>query len=123
MSLRFVIEEASATTTDKQVNISNHFSKGAPPRDNRAAQFDGVSHHLDPDTGLPILHGALGVVHCRKRETLIMGDHMVWFGDVTSAPEVWVRKSAGRGGHVACMSSDMHGSQVHVVETMWVHSC
>lgn len=71
---------------DKQANISQHFARGAPK--DKLSQFAGISHNLDPITGLPVLHGALGVVFCNKRETVTMGDHLVWFGDVSGVHEV-----------------------------------
>lgn len=72
----------------KQVNISNHFAKGAPSDKGQLAQFKDISHHVDPETGMPVLHGTLGAIFCTKREALEAGDHLVWFGNVTSVHEV-----------------------------------
>ncbi|KAL2916862.1 hypothetical protein HK105_203641 [Polyrhizophydium stewartii] len=47
------------------------------------ADFTRFSHHLDESgTGLPILHGSLGVLICRPESRVQAGDHEVWYGRV-----------------------------------------
>ncbi|HZZ51194.1 MAG TPA: flavin reductase family protein [Pseudonocardia sp.] len=47
------------------------------------ARFDGLEHELT-DSGIPIVPGALVQADCRLHDTVDVGDHRVYFGQVQS---------------------------------------
>eukprot|EP00123_Amoebidium_parasiticum_P000493 comp112874_c0_seq1/m.48864 comp112874_c0_seq1/g.48864 ORF comp112874_c0_seq1/g.48864 comp112874_c0_seq1/m.48864 type:complete len:370 (-) comp112874_c0_seq1:42-1151(-) len=75
-----------------QAGLGMHFAKPLPPRPNQNAdsvgcQFEGIPHHIDPQSGLPVLHGALGILFCSPHTTHMVGDHAVWYGNVERVEE------------------------------------
>uniref|UniRef100_A0A0B7AXI6 Flavin reductase like domain-containing protein n=1 Tax=Arion vulgaris TaxID=1028688 RepID=A0A0B7AXI6_9EUPU len=62
-----------------QVSHGIHFSK--PATDN-VCQFDSVPH-IQGKEGLPIILGSLAVLLCDSHSHHNVGDHTVWYGNVT----------------------------------------
>ncbi|KAI7863682.1 flavin reductase like domain-containing protein [Spinellus fusiger] len=56
----------------EQVQQSIRFS--SPSED----QFKGIPFYDDSTTGLPVLMGTLGSMHCKMRDVLTLGDHELW---------------------------------------------
>ncbi|KAI8983497.1 flavin reductase like domain-containing protein [Pilobolus umbonatus] len=52
-----------------------------------ADQFKNVLHYDDPITGLPVLMGTLGAMHCEAYKTLELGDHELWITKVLRVEE------------------------------------
>ncbi|XP_005090823.1 uncharacterized protein LOC101849265 isoform X2 [Aplysia californica] len=62
-----------------QIHHGIHFSKPAP---NGECQFDNVPH-VQGEEGLPIILGSLAVLLCDSHTYHGVGDHTVWYGNVT----------------------------------------
>ncbi|KAI9492347.1 flavin reductase like domain-containing protein [Zychaea mexicana] len=61
----------------EQVQQSIAFS--AP---NKTDQFKDIPFYDDPTTGLPVLMGTLGSMHCEVAQVLELGDHELWITKV-----------------------------------------
>jgi flavin reductase (DIM6/NTAB) family NADH-FMN oxidoreductase RutF len=66
-----------------QVAQSVVFATPVPPEQD---MFESVPHYMEDD-GIPVLIGCVGVLHCRKKQVLEMGDHEVWFANVLQVDE------------------------------------
>ncbi|OBZ86758.1 hypothetical protein A0J61_05191 [Choanephora cucurbitarum] len=65
----------------EQVQQSVAFS--SPDKD----QFKDVPFYDDPVTGLPVLIGTLGAMHCKKFKVMELGDHELWIAQVLKVEE------------------------------------
>ncbi|KAI8138288.1 flavin reductase like domain-containing protein [Fennellomyces sp. T-0311] len=48
----------------------------------KADQFKDIPYYDDPITGLPVLMGTLGSMHCKVSQVLELGDHELWITKV-----------------------------------------
>ncbi|KAI9099276.1 flavin reductase like domain-containing protein [Phlyctochytrium arcticum] len=91
----FCIRHPSRTSTVLQQKTSSHFAIHILSRHQTQQSlaysspqtqhiFDTYPHHIDTDTKLPILHNCLGVLICKPVQSVQVGDHEVWFGEVSS---------------------------------------
>jgi flavin reductase (DIM6/NTAB) family NADH-FMN oxidoreductase RutF len=63
-----------------QEALAQHFARGVPP----IALWHGIPVHPGPETGAPLLDGALGWVECRLAAEHTAGDHTLFVGEVVS---------------------------------------
>ncbi|KAI7860971.1 flavin reductase like domain-containing protein [Circinella umbellata] len=49
---------------------------------NKSDQFENIPFYDDPTTGLPVLMGTLGSMHCKVAQVLQLGDHELWITKV-----------------------------------------
>jgi 3-hydroxy-9,10-secoandrosta-1,3,5(10)-triene-9,17-dione monooxygenase reductase component len=70
---------AASFLTREQRAVSERFAKAIPARE----KFEGLLVHRGR-TGAPLLDGSLGAVECRVRQTLAVGDHRLFVGDVVA---------------------------------------
>lgn len=59
-----------------QEEISRRFASKLPDK------FEGVAHRAGPNTGAPILDGALAWIECQVSQTVPAGDHTVFIGEI-----------------------------------------
>jgi flavin reductase (DIM6/NTAB) family NADH-FMN oxidoreductase RutF len=63
-----------------QDGLAQHFARGVPP----IALWHGVATRPGPETGAPLLEGALGWLECRLAAEHPAGDHTFFVGEVLS---------------------------------------
>ncbi|KAI9249753.1 flavin reductase like domain-containing protein [Phascolomyces articulosus] len=63
--------------SNEQVQQSIAFSSP-----NKTDQFEDIPYYDDPTTGLPVLMGTLGSMHCKVAQVLQLGDHELWITKV-----------------------------------------
>lgn len=59
-----------------QEEISRRFASKIPDK------YEGVAYHLGPESGAPILGGALAWIECKVHEIIPGGDHTVFIGEI-----------------------------------------
>lgn len=64
-----------------QVQLASAFFKHVEPDGNK---FGDIEFSLSPN-GLPVLTDALAFFECRVRETVVIGDHTIFVGEVIEA--------------------------------------
>lgn len=69
---------------DGQADLAEQF---ALPDLTSEAQFRGVPHVWAGGDAPPVLHGAFGVLHCRRWAVHDAGDHSLFLGEVTLVEE------------------------------------
>jgi flavin reductase (DIM6/NTAB) family NADH-FMN oxidoreductase RutF len=78
---------AVSLLAEDQAGVATHFSRGVPP----IALWSGISARPGRVVSAPLLDGALGWVECRTRDTLGVGDHTFFVGEVVDV-------ATGKGG-------------------------
>ncbi len=63
-----------------QDGLAQHFARGVPP----IAMWHGIATHPGPETGAPLLDGALGWLEARLTAEHPAGDHTFFVGEVVS---------------------------------------
>jgi flavin reductase (DIM6/NTAB) family NADH-FMN oxidoreductase RutF len=71
---------AVSLLAEDQTELAAHFARGVPP----IALWSGIDARPGPETGAPLLEGALGWVECRTSSELPVGDHTLFVGEVLS---------------------------------------
>ena len=69
---------AASLLAEGQESVAAHFARGVPP----IALWTGVGTRAGPETGAPLLDGALGWVECRTSAEHPVGDHTLFVGEV-----------------------------------------
>lgn len=54
---------------------------------NKTDQFKDIPFYDDPSTGLPVLMGTLGSMHCKVQQVLKLGDHELWITRVVKVDQ------------------------------------
>jgi flavin reductase (DIM6/NTAB) family NADH-FMN oxidoreductase RutF len=71
---------AASLLAGGQEGLAQHFARGVPP----IALWEGIAGRPGPETGAPLLDGALGWVEARLVSELDTGDHTWFVGEVVS---------------------------------------
>ncbi|KAG0335338.1 hypothetical protein BG000_007574 [Podila horticola] len=83
-----IVQEAGKQTL---INGDKESTKGISPsppsrtvttNDAELDPFDVLGHHVDPESGLPVLDNTLGAIRCKAHQVLTVGDHEMWIGHV-----------------------------------------
>ncbi len=65
----------------RQDALAQHFARGVPP----IALWERIERHAGPETGAPVLEGALGWLEARLVAEHATGDHTLFVGEALSA--------------------------------------
>jgi flavin reductase (DIM6/NTAB) family NADH-FMN oxidoreductase RutF len=69
---------AASLLTGDQGALAQHFARGVPP----IALWEGIAARPGPETGAPLLDGALGWIEARLASEQDAGDHTWFVGEV-----------------------------------------
>lgn len=92
--------------SDRQAPIADWFAD--PDRPAGYGQFAPVDWEPDPDSGAPLLRGAVAWLDCRPTATYPGGDHSILLAEVLCG-------SAGVGGPLLGFDSRLHGVELRDV--------
>jgi len=67
---------AASILAADQSDVSNHFASHI------INKFDGIDHYYAPNSGCPIINGAVSYIECKKLNMYEVGDHMIFTGEV-----------------------------------------
>jgi flavin reductase len=80
---------AVSVLSSRQEHVARYFANHARPRGD--SEFDFVSWSPAPNTGAPVLHGAIAWVECSLAGAYYGGDHSIFLGSVLACEQAAAR--------------------------------